>query len=130
MIIEGLHYDENCLCKSCKLAGNRKYIGGGVYNINKSNTMILKQWEERFDEEFASKDPEFADCFADVGSIINTTEVKQFISSLLTQAVQEEREKIISKCEQYKSYYNKIDDERNTGKHLAMDDLISLLNKQ
>jgi len=32
MIIDGIHYSENCLCEGCKQAGNKRYIGGGVYN--------------------------------------------------------------------------------------------------
>ena len=38
-----MHYSPDCLCESCKRAGNRRYIGGGVYNINnKKNNMTTK----------------------------------------------------------------------------------------
>jgi len=44
------HYSKDCLCQSCKIAGNRRYIGGGVYNINQkmpnTNTGEKERWIE------------------------------------------------------------------------------------
>jgi hypothetical protein len=41
-----MHYSPNCLCSSCKSAGNRRYVGGGVYNIHNQEDMKHKDNKE------------------------------------------------------------------------------------
>jgi len=42
-MLNGTHYSKGCLCKSCKEAGNRRYIGGGVYNVHENKPMNLEE---------------------------------------------------------------------------------------
>ena len=57
-----MHYSRDCLCDSCRLAGNRRYIGGGTYNVNdKVNVNTQKSVEEklRYLKDFpVSPDPD------------------------------------------------------------------------
>lgn len=59
MMPNGTHYDRSCLCTSCKVHGNRRYIGGGTYNINdkpirQNLEQVIKEWKESFALEFPS----------------------------------------------------------------------------
>jgi hypothetical protein len=82
------HYDKNCLCPSCKQAGNRRYIGGGVYNIHNEKQMTTnntKQWEERFD-----------DLLFELQEIddFSRAKIKSFIQSEIDQAIKERETEI------------------------------------
>ena len=41
-----MHYSPDCMCDSCRQAGNRKYIGGGVYNIKEANSEVIMEEEK------------------------------------------------------------------------------------
>ena len=96
------HYSEDCLCKSCKSAGNRKYIGGGVYNINDNmqenkNNIIHKKpvkgcpmcEENKWEEEIRKIIDYYDEHEAEGGNGQIVFEISQAIHSLLEQMADE-----------------------------------------
>lgn len=52
------------------------------------------EWKKEFDEKFCSKDPEYEGCLNDVGSIIHSDDIKDFISSQIAAAERRVKEEI------------------------------------
>jgi hypothetical protein len=97
MMAEGTHYSKDCLCEGCKQAGNRRYIGGGVYNINESKPMNkINKILEEFD----------AGCNADNISDPPSDKkwIKEFIKTSLTTLLTETLEEIVPEQENVKSF--------------------------
>jgi hypothetical protein len=107
-----MHYSSDCLCKQCKDAGNRRYIGGsGVYNINMQNNEI-KEWEKEFDEKFIYEMPKHFENYAilvdpEDNLPVSDIQLKLFISTLLSEHRNKVLEEAKGVVEEEKRKYTK-----------------------
>ena len=57
------------------------------------------------------------------------SEIRRRINELLNKTREAEKDRIKTMIEEYKAYYNPIEDERNIGRHYAMDALLNSLKQ-
>ncbi len=93
------HWSKDCLCESCRSAGNRRYIGGkGVYNLNdktmqqhpQDKEQPQKGWVERFRKMIIENSDLHPDYYGDKpfkGDIyFDGIEVEAFIAKEIEEA--------------------------------------------
>jgi len=83
MIIEGMHYNENCECESCKTVSKKpKQIG------SMTNKKILEEFDDKF--EIPKSCPDFLK--KHLSELL--MHIRAFLSAKLDQARTEERERV------------------------------------
>lgn len=84
-----MHYSPDCLCESCKQAGNRRYVGGGVYNINNiKNNMSTKDVIAQAEYRLETEDFMLGTTLDRDSEYLNLPKLKSFLSSYTKDLLQ------------------------------------------